>query len=107
MGQLYLYLEVLNRKEKTMESQRIEAVIAHIQELTPLYYQNCPEKGTEQLQALIQELSGLEALIPREQQSRYIGILKNLMEAIEQRDFVMLADILTFDMLEFLQEDEG
>lgn len=81
-------------------------LIEHIQELTDLYYQNHVNKGSEKLQSLVKELTAVAPLLQGKEQEEYLVMLKGLMEAMELKDFVMLADILIFDILEAIQSYE-
>lgn len=75
-------------------------LIEHIQELSDLYYQNQVNQGSQKLQSLVQELTAVAPLLQPKEQQEYLVMLKGFMEAMELKDYVMLADILTFDILE-------
>lgn len=74
-----------------------------IEELTDLYYQNRVKESGEKLTTLVKELSAVASLLPIEKQQEYLIMMKSFMEAMELKDFVMMADILTFDILEAMQ----
>lgn len=75
-------------------------LIGHIRELADLYYQNQVSKGSQKLQGLVQELTAVAPLLQPKEQQEYLVMLQGFMEAMELKDYVMLADILTFDILE-------
>lgn len=75
-------------------------LMEHIQELADLYYQNQVSKGSQKLQSLVQELTAVAPLLQPKEQQEYLVMLQGFMEAMELKDYVMMADILTFDILE-------
>lgn len=83
-----------------------DELIEQIEELSDLYYQNRVKEGAEKLATLVKELSAVAPLLPAERQQEYLIMMKNFMEAMELKDYVMVADILTFDILETLQSYE-
>ena len=82
-----------------------EAILEKIDKITDVFYQNRAEEGTKELPQLISELTEISAEISREKQGRFTNILKNLMESMTQQDYVLMADILVFEMKDLLQED--
>lgn len=86
-----------------MTTQRQE-LLNDIQDITDAFYQNRIRAGATQLPEVIPKLAQVAEEMDTSIQSRYISALKNMTEAIELKNYVMIADILTFDILELLEE---
>lgn len=76
--------------------------VQDIQEVSDLFYQNQIEEGKRRMPVLIQKLSQMLATLPSDAQMELLPMLKSAMEAMEAGEYIMLADILTFDILDRL-----
>ena len=82
-----------------MNDQAKQSLLAHIQELSDLYYQNRAGEGSEKLKELIRELTAFASTLSQDRQ-------QSVMEAMELQDYVLLADVLSFDIRDaFLAEE--
>ncbi len=89
-----------------MNDQAKQLLLAHIQELSDLYYQNRAGEGSEKLKELIRELTTFAPTLSQDRQQEYMMALKSVMEAMELQDYVLLADVLSFDIADaFLAEE--
>ena len=80
-----------------------EELLQLIQDLTDVFYQNKAEEGVDKLPELVRRLSEFAEHLDARTMAGYITALKNLMEAMELGDYVMIADILTFDILDYIR----
>ena len=81
-----------------MDGQKKKQIILGIQEITDLFYQNQLEQGIERLPELIKSLTVLAEEIEAEKQEGYTLKLKQLVEAMGLKDYVLLSDILVFEL---------
>lgn len=89
-----------------MDNQTKQSFHEHIQELADLYYQNQVGEGNKTLKELMPELMAFVSILPSNRQQEYIDALRNAMEAMELQDYVLLADILIFDIANAFLTDE-
>ena len=80
-----------------------EELLQLVQLITDAFYQNKAEEGADKLPDLIHGLSGYASNLDAQSMVGYIAALKNMMEAMEMEDYVMIADILTFDILDYIR----
>lgn len=76
--------------------ERLESVADH-------FYQNKNNKGIKEMPEVIRGLSAFMVNLKPEEQQEYLIVLKNVMEAMETKNYVMLADMLTFDVVKILE----
>lgn len=86
-----------------MDGQKKKQIISGIQEITDLFYQNQLEQGIERLPELIKSLTALAEEIEAEKQEGYTLKLKQLVEAMELKDYVLLSDILVFELSDYIE----
>ena len=70
--------------------------------VSDLLYQNNLGEGVKAIPALIRKLSTLGSMLPGDMIPPYTNILKNIMEAMEIKDYVLLADLLVYEVQPFL-----
>ena len=87
-----------------MEQKAANTIQDKIMGISDAFYQNEIGIGTEQLPEVIKDLTAIVPQLLSEQQSAYMAVLKNMMEAMEMKDYIMLADIMTFDITELLEQ---
>lgn len=87
-----------------MEQKAANTIQDKIMGISDAFYQNEIGIGTEQLPEVIKDLTAIVPQLLPEQQSAYMAVLKNMMEAMEMKDYIMLADIMTFDITELLEQ---
>lgn len=87
-----------------MEQKAANTIQDKIMGISDAFYQNEIGIGTEQLPEVIKDLTAIVPQLLPEQQSAYMTVLKNMMEAMEMKDYIMLADIMTFDITELLEQ---
>jgi len=90
-------------KESRMDGQKKKQIILGIQEITDLFYQNQLEQGIERLPELIKSLTVLAEEIEAEKQEGYTLKLKQLVEAMGLKDYVLLSDILVFELSDYIE----
>lgn len=85
------------------------AICEEIKETTELFYQQKEHNGYQKLNATLLSVSnGIECLFatlnqdnpPEFDQNEILSILNNAMNAMQEKDTVLLADILQYDLLE-------
>lgn len=86
-----------------MDGQKKKQIILGIQEITDLFYQNQLEQGIERLPELIKFLTVLAEEIEAEKQEGYTLKLKQLVEAMGLKDYVLLSDILVFELSDYIE----
>lgn len=87
-----------------MEQKTANTIQDKIMSISDAFYQNKTGIGTEQLPEVIKDLTVIVPQLSSEQQGIYMAVLKNMMEAMEMKDYIMLADIMTFDITELLEQ---
>lgn len=86
-----------------MQQHSKKEILENIQELADTFYQNHVQAGVERLPALVMSLTDVASNLHPEEQQEYQRLLQALMEAMEAKNYVMLADILTFDIMEAIR----
>ena len=86
-----------------MDGLKKKQIILGIQEITDLFYQNQLEQGIERLPELIKSLTVLAEEIEAEKQEGYTLKLKQLVEAMGLKDYVLLSDILVFELSDYIE----
>lgn len=81
-----------------------ENLLDKLQEMADAFYQNRVEDGIGMMPIFIRELNSFINQCPQEEQQNYLLWLKNVMEAMELKEYVLLADILIFDLMEQIEE---
>ena len=79
-------------KLKKIETQKIEAI-------ADLFYQNQLEEGIGQLPQLIQVLNEILEEKRYTDEQQYFNLLKNIMESIDDKNYIVLADLLVFELM--------
>ena len=77
---------------KKIETQKIEAI-------ADLFYQNQLEEGIGQLPQLIQVLNEILEEKRYTDAQQYFNLLKNIMESIDDKNYIVLADLLVFELM--------
>ena len=77
---------------KKIETQKIEAI-------ADLFYQNQLEEGRGQLPQLIQVLNEILEEKRYTDEQQYFNLLKNIMESIDDKNYIVLADLLVFELM--------
>ncbi|MBP3506705.1 MAG: hypothetical protein J6K43_09960 [Lachnospiraceae bacterium] len=85
---------------------RIEDVIEELQVIADDFYQNKIKSGTEKMPNFVQKLSEIVPYLEEKQQQNILMILKNVMESMEAKNYIMLADILVFEVIDILEENQ-
>ncbi len=79
-------------KLKKIETQKIEAI-------ADLFYQNQLEEGIGQLPQLIQVLNEILEEKRYTDEQQYFNLLKNITESIDDKNYIVLADLLVFELM--------
>lgn len=74
-------------------------VIKIIEKVADSFYQNRNRDGIKDMPELIENLSNMAEILNAEKQKQYCITIKNLADAYEQQNYIMVADILSFDVL--------
>jgi len=89
--------------------KKIEDIINYISHVTKLFYQNKLHEGYQELERLITiiddtllELS--EDEFSKLERNKITTVLTDAMNAMEQQDSLLLADILEYELKEIFQE---
>ena len=77
---------------KKIETQKIEAI-------ADLFYQNQLEEGLGQLPQLIQVLNEILEEKRYTDEQQYFNLLKNITESIDDKNYIVLADLLVFELM--------
>ncbi|MDD6267969.1 MAG: hypothetical protein PUA92_08850 [Clostridium sp.] len=77
---------------KKIETQKIEAI-------ADLFYQNQLEEGIGQLPQLIQVLNEILEEKRYTDEQQYFNLLKNITESIDDKNYIVLADLLVFELM--------
>lgn len=77
---------------KKIETQKIEAI-------ADLFYQNQLEEGIGRLPQLIQVLNEILEEKRYTDEQQYFNLLKNIMESIDDKNYIVLADLLVFELM--------
>lgn len=84
--------------------EKKQELLDAIQYVTDAFYQNRINDGVKKLPELVQNLAGyMEVLDPTIQQ-QYLNVVKAVMESMEAKNYIMLADVLTFEVLDILEQ---
>ena len=82
--------------KKTMEN---------IENMASLYYKGRDEEGNQAMSELIKNLSELIGALGDEQKvNELLNILKTALKAMEEKDYVYLADILNYEIAGRIEE---
>ena len=77
---------------KEIETQKIEAI-------ADLFYQNQLEEVIGQLPQLIQVLNEILEEKRYTDEQQYFNLLKNITESIDDKNYIVLADLLVFELM--------
>ena len=77
---------------KKIETQKIEAI-------ADLFYQSQLEEGIGQLPQLIQVLNEILEEKRYTDEQQYFNLLKNITESIDDKNYIVLADLLVFELM--------
>lgn len=80
-----------------------EEIKKEIQEVAELFYQQRNTEGYQRLNQLLQDLSSyIVTITEEEKQTEFLEALKEALDAMEQKDTTLLADILQYELIEKL-----
>lgn len=83
-----------------------KSILEMIEKVTDAFYQNHLQIGIKELPELIRNLAELTSIFDTEAQPVFVAGLKQSMEAMEQKDYILLADILVFEVGELIEQQE-
>lgn len=78
-------------------------LLEELQTIADAFYQNQIKTGIEKLPDLVRKLSDFVSHLQPEQQPEFLKILEGVMEAMEIKNYIMLADMLVFDVMETIE----
>lgn len=67
-------------------------------QVSDCFYQNRIQNGIDIIPEFIQKLMTFSSQIKQEDVQGYTYILKNIMETMESKDYILLADLLVFEL---------
>lgn len=67
------------------------------------FYQNQNHKGIKEMPEVIRKLSAFTSCLKPEEQQEYLTALTGVMEAVETKNYIMLADMLVFDVRKIVE----
>ncbi|MDD6332545.1 MAG: hypothetical protein PUA59_08955 [Clostridium sp.] len=78
---------------------KVEDIIKTMAEVAEAFYQNRNDAGNKMMPEIVRQLTEMWNEMSSEQdQKRLYQAVQNLMQAYEQKSYVLVADILTFDI---------
>lgn len=80
-------------------------ILDRMDSIADMFYQNQSKRGLELLPQLVADLTAIAPGIAPEYSKRFMNAIRCLMECMEQKDYVLLADILIYEVKEVLQEE--
>ncbi len=80
-------------------------LITELQMIADEFYQNKMKEGIAKMPELVRELSEFVPHLHPDQQESFLVTLKGIMEAMETKNYIMLADMLVFDVKEMIEEN--
>lgn len=86
---------------RRMERQKI---IALIEEVADDFYQNQNAEGIKKMPELVKKLADIAETMNQEEQKKYCIAMKNLADAYEQKNYVMVADGLAFEIIKIVEK---
>ena len=98
------------------ERQQIGSVIEELQDTLELFYQQKEKEALDSFGALIDRLmEAMNTLFSYKKEHEDFEVderklttsLKDALAAMEEKDYILLADILQYDFLEYMQELVG
>lgn len=81
-------------------------IIDELQIIADDFYQNKIKTGTEKMPGVVRKLGEIISCLAEDQQQELQIILRNAMEAMETKRYIMLADILVFDLKSVLEDTQ-
>lgn len=78
-------------------------LIEELKAVTDNFYQNQNQKGIKVMPEIIRKLSEFASYLKPEEQQEFLTILTSAMEAMETKNYIMLADILIFDVVNVIE----
>ncbi len=81
-----------------MAEYDLSALEENIQDITDALYQQRVKEGLETIPLVLKQLSTIAMQLDEEKKTALLSILKNAMDALEEKEYVLLADILYFDV---------
>lgn len=88
-----------------MTKEQNEELLIQLQEIADMFYQNRLESGIAKLPNFVQELNTYLMQLPLEVQGTCLLLVKNVMEAMETKEYVLLADVLVFELQPFIEDN--
>ena len=82
-----------------IRKKQIELIIDKVQDVVDLFYQQNNAEGFEMLAAYKNEHSEFEM-----DETKICGVLNEAMEALEAGDTVLMADIMQYDFVEYIND---
>lgn len=82
--------------------KEFQTIAEEIDKVSDMFYQNCLEEGIAQLPQLVKKLAEAASAIPTDRHLEFMRALKKLMESMEQQDYILVADILVFEVRDLL-----
>lgn len=81
-----------------MTEYDLSALEENIQDITDELYQQKVKEGLETIPLVLKQLSTIAMQLDEKKKTALLSILKNAMDALEEKEYVLLADILYFDV---------
>lgn len=78
-------------------------LVQELKSVADNFYQNRNNKGIKAMPEIIRNLSAFMDRLQPEEQKEYLAVLKGVMEAMETKNYIMLADMLTFDIAKVVE----
>ncbi len=88
-----------------MTREQNEKILIQLQKIADAFYQNRLEDGIAELPNFVQELNAYLMQLPSEVQGTCLLLIKNIMEAMESKEYVLLADVIIFELQPFIEDN--
>jgi len=91
-----LFVSGINSRGQKM---RVEDIIKTMAEAAEAFYQNRNDVGNKMMPEIVRQLTEMwNEMSSGQDQKKLYQAVQNLMQAYEQKSYVLVADILTFDI---------
>ncbi len=83
--------------------EETKKLVDELQLVADEFYQNQNSKGIKEMPEVIRKLSAFMSCLKPEEQQEYLAALTGVMEAMEAKNYIMLADMLVFDVMKLVE----
>ena len=87
-----------------------DEITGNIKEITALFYQNNNQQALESMPVLLDNIIKMTSVldvnenVSEDDKNELVKVLTEALKAMEERDYVLLADVLQYDMMDVLNK---